>query len=308
MWDAYVAVQDKKIYLAGGGSSNYDAYNPVYVYDVDSNQWAQLPLSGQYLGVLCIIGGKLTIIGGRLSVTGIPTNKVSTFDEFSHTWISYYPDLVSVRHRPGVVTHQEYVILASRSMNEGIVKDDIEILNWIENSHWRIVSVDLPEPMWNFTPTIANEHIIIVGFSGVRSNRSTNAYKIPVADITTAADQQQKYSAQPTKWIKMATVVSKFSALIPNSFPTMVVGGINESGTIPTSDIMIYEDSSQSWRKAAALSSARSEVAIATINNNAMIVFGGCTESGSATISRASCLSTVELGQVVISKPTLIQY
>jgi len=40
-----------------------------------------------------IIGGKLTVIGGLLSATDSPTNKVSTFDETSQTWSSYYPDL-----------------------------------------------------------------------------------------------------------------------------------------------------------------------------------------------------------------------
>ena len=50
-------------------------------------------MSGNYFGIPHIIGGKLTIIGGRLSATEQRTNKVSTFDEASQTWISYYPDI-----------------------------------------------------------------------------------------------------------------------------------------------------------------------------------------------------------------------
>lgn len=303
-------MQDKKIYLAGGGSSDYDANDRVYVYDLETNQWAQLPPSGHLLGVLCIVGGKLTIIGGRLSATGTSTNKVSTFDEFSQTWISHYPNLLSVtsRYRPGVVTHLEHVILAGGLGRGQTVSDDIEILNWVENSHWRIVSTNLPEPMWNFTPTISNDHVIIVGFFNAHWRRSTNAYKIPVTNITTSADQQQANNTESTKWIKMANALSKFSALIPNSFPPMIAGGTDQNASIPTSDIMIYDETSNSWRKVASLTSARSEVAIATINNNAIIVFGGCTKGRDETISRASYLSTVELGQAKISKPTLIEF
>ena len=307
IWDAYIAVQDKKIYLAGGGSRVDDAFDQVYVYDVNTDQWGQLPLSGHYLGIPCIIGGRLTIIGGRLGDTSTSTKKVSTFDEASQAWTSYYPDLLSVRNRPGVVTYLEYVILAGGTKSNRIVYNDIEILDWIENSHWRAVSINLPEPMWNFTPTVSNDYLVIVGFCDASLNRSEDAYKIPVANITNAIGQQQAIN-DSTKWIKMTSAINTFSAFIPNSVPPMVVGGTDESGTIPTSDIMMYDDASNSWRKIASLSSARSEVAVAIINNNAIIVFGGCTRGGNSLISKVTSLSTVELGQVKINKPTIIQF
>ena len=72
-----------------------------------------MPPSGHYRGIPHIIGDKLAIIGGSLSATGkITTNKVSTFDDDNQAWISYYPDLLSVRWLPGVVSHQEYVVVA----------------------------------------------------------------------------------------------------------------------------------------------------------------------------------------------------
>ena len=40
------------------------------------------------------------------------TNKVSTFNHAKQSWVSYYPNLLSVRNRPGIVTHLEYVIVA----------------------------------------------------------------------------------------------------------------------------------------------------------------------------------------------------
>jgi len=68
--------------------------------------------SGHYFGIPHIIGGKLAIIGGRLSASTKRTNKVSTFDVDSQTWTSYYPNLLSVRSKPGVVSHLEHVIVA----------------------------------------------------------------------------------------------------------------------------------------------------------------------------------------------------
>ena len=39
-----------------------DAKHQVYVYDINTEQWGQLPPSGHYYGIPHIIGGKLAII------------------------------------------------------------------------------------------------------------------------------------------------------------------------------------------------------------------------------------------------------
>ena len=129
----HVAVYGHKIYVAGANSPVESAVHQVYVYNINTDQWGQLPPSGHYYGIPHIIGGKLAIVGGWLSATKERTNKVSTFDDGSQTWTSYYPDLLSVRSAPGVVSHQEYVIVAGGIRTDvGIVHDDIEVLNWIE--------------------------------------------------------------------------------------------------------------------------------------------------------------------------------
>ena len=69
MYGAYVTVQDKKVYVAGGTSPVDKALHHVYVYDVNTDRWNELPPSGHYAGVPHIIGGKLAIIGGALSDT-----------------------------------------------------------------------------------------------------------------------------------------------------------------------------------------------------------------------------------------------
>ena len=69
-------------------------------------------------GIIChhqaitmvFLGGKLVIIGGHLSYTKKRTNKVSVFDEDGQTWTSYYPDLLSVRSKPGADGHLKHVV------------------------------------------------------------------------------------------------------------------------------------------------------------------------------------------------------
>ena len=110
LYCTYAIVQHHKIYVTAQ-SPVEDAIHQVYVYDINTDQWGQLPPSGHYHGIPHIISGKLVIIGGRLSATKKRTNKISTFDEDSQTWTSYYPDLLSVRNKPGVVSHLEHVII-----------------------------------------------------------------------------------------------------------------------------------------------------------------------------------------------------
>ena len=301
LYDAYVAVHEKKVYVSGFSYSPIeDAIHQVYVYDITIDQWGLLPPSGHYLGIPHIIGGKLVIIGGRLSATKKRTNKVSTFHEDSQTWTSYYPDLLSVRSKPGVVSHLEHVIVAGGDKGDEttVTQDDIEIFNWIENSHWRKVSIKLPVPMCAFKPTISNDHLLIVDYCNVNKKNDKGAHKIPVATITASIDQQHN-SDTPTKWTKLTMASHWNTALVPSSSPPVVVGGEDKTGA-STADIKMYENSNKSWKKIGSLTSTRSEVAVATVYNNAIIIIGGCTKGDTLANAESSSVTVVELGQAVL--------
>ena len=224
---------------------------------------------------------------------------MSTFDEDSQTWTSYYPDLLSVRSRPGVVSHLEHVIVAGGGLDDDTLgQDDIEVLNWIENSHWKKVSTTLPIPMYGFTPIISDDHLLIVGYGGADRKRNNGAYKIPVTNITVSGDQQLN-SHTPTKWTELNAADHWFTALVASSSPPVVVGGRDHSdkGATPTADIKMYDDSNKSWKKIGSLSSARSYVAVAAVYNNAIIIIGGCTKGDTTANVKPSSVTVVELGQ-----------
>ena len=146
--DLPTAIQDRKIYVSGAVSPVKDAEYQVFVYDTDNDRWGQLPTPDHYYAIPHIIGGRLMLIGGRLIATSKRTNKVATFDHAKQSWMSYYPNLFSVRTLPSVVTHMEYVIVAggARGDDTPVVLDDIEILDWLENSQWKRISIHLPVP------------------------------------------------------------------------------------------------------------------------------------------------------------------
>ena len=259
MFAAYVAVQDQKIYVCGGHSPNEEAEHHVYMYDLTTDQWGQLPSPGCYYGVPHIIGGKLVIIGGNITATREMTNKVSTLDGL--TWTTYYPELLSVRSRPGVVTHKEHVIVAGgrkRDFDGTIIsQDDIEVLNWTENIQWNNVSTKLPVPMWDFTPTISENHLFIVGYSNENGYRYIDTYKILVNDIFTSAGQQ--IINDTARWTMLASSTNWATGIIPGLSPPVVVGG-DKAANKPVTNIEMYDGSTDSWKYIGTLSSARSYI------------------------------------------------
>ena len=291
---AYVAVHGHKIYVTGGSSPVESAMHQVYVYSINTDQWGQLPLSGHYYAIPHIIGNKLAVIGGRLSATKKMTNKVSTFDDGSQTWTSYYPDLLSVRSSPGVVSHQEYVIVAGgKSTDDNAIHDGIEFLNWMENFHWRRASIKLPVPMFDFTPIISDDHLLIVGYSN--RNVYKGVYRLPIANITSSIDEQHN-SAISSRWTELTAVTHSCTALVPGSSPPVIVGGWNQSNKTSTADIKMYNNSDHSWRSVGSLLSPKHFVAVAAVDN-AIVVIGGCIKGGHKAERKSSSLTTVELGE-----------
>ena len=298
MCDVYVAVQDKKVYVTAGNSPFSTALHQVYVYDVSADHWVQLPPSGHYYGIPCIIGKRLAIIGGCLSATNRVTNKVSTFDETSQTWTSYYPNLISARIKPGIVTHLEHVIVAggSGSIDAKVLHNDIEVLDWMENFSWKHVSIILPVPMWAFIPIVYDNCLFIAGYDIALMLGSNAAYKISLASITS---KQQQPNKTRSRWTKITPTTYWDAAVFSISSPPVLVGGHNEDGTIPIADIEMYDQSTQLWNVIASLSSARSRVAVAPVASNAVVAIGGCTQGDMLASALSSSLAIVELGQAV---------
>ena len=128
--------------------------------------------------------------------------------------------------------------------------------------------------MFNFGPTISDDHLFIVGFAGA-GGRCNSAYKIPVANITASLNQQHN-SGSSSKWTEMTAADHFYTAVVPRSSSVVVVGG--QYHGIPTADVKMYDTFNKSWKKIGSLSSARSHVTVAAVYDNAILIIGGCTK------------------------------
>ena len=119
----------------------------------------------------------------------------------------------------------EHVIIAGgvRDDDDGtpVLLDDVEILDWVENSQWKMVSVHLPVPMFALQLTASNDHLFVVGYCNAK-HLDNHVYKLPIALITNSAKQLQCGS---TRWVKLAKTTHWGSSLVTSLSPLIVFGG-----------------------------------------------------------------------------------
>jgi len=159
---------------------------------------------------------------------------------------------------------------------------------------WKEASISLPTPMWAFTPTIAGDYVIIVGYVHC-DDYYRKYFQISVQKILSSVDL-------PTfTWMELSPAMHYHTATVPYSNPPVIIGGKVHSnqGDFRTSDIALYSISKKSWRKVGSLTSARSSVGVALINATIIIVIGGCTSGAGVEGAMLSSITKVEIGNIV---------
>ena len=151
-------------------------------------------------------------------------------------------------------------------------------------------------PIRTFTPIISDDHLLIVGYIDADGKAMKDVYTFPVANITASIDRQHNNTTS-SKWTELTAVTDFYAALVSGSSPPVIVGGWNHSDKTSTADIKMYDNSDHSWRSVGSLSSARHFVAVAAVDDNVIVVIGGCTKGGSMADRRSSSLTVVELGE-----------
>ena len=263
MYAVYIAVSNGTIYCTGTCLDENNEHE-VYCYDTRSNQWKQLPRPGHRLGVIHMVDDKLTIFGGRDPTTDQFHNKVTIYNSKTNSWYSCYPDMLHNRHKPGVITSDDHVIVMGGKSSPDTVLDSIEVMNYHQQLQWKEISVHLPVLMWAIKPTISGDHIAIVGY-GTPSAQNNGYYQISTKEIISSFDQPLSTGTVTGQWNKLSHTAHWDTATVPYSNPPVIIGGCGHSdqGSVPTSDVVLYDSSKNSWKKVDSLTSARNNVGVA---------------------------------------------
>ena len=256
-----------------------------------------LPQPGHRCGILHMLDDKLTIFGGDDSGNKGAFNKVTTYNKDTNSWYSEYPDMLNKRFKPGVITYNNYVIVMGGNSSPDNNHNNIEVMDYHNELQWKNVSIKLPVSMYAIKPTISGNNITIVGFSDT-GGCSKECYQIAIEEIL---DQPLSTSTTSKEWNMMSPATYYDTATVPYSNPPVIIGGQDFKG-IPTCDITLYNSSKNLWRKVDSLTSGRSNVGVALLNNNSIIVIGGCSVGLYVQAAMACSLTTVEIGNIVLNQ------
>lgn len=243
-----------------------------------------------------MLDDKLTIIGGDNPYTKEALSKVTTYNSYTNSWYRYYPNMLSRRFKPGVTTYRNYVIVMGGKNGKDTTYNSIEVMDYRNLRIWKAVSAHLPIPMWNIKPVVSGDNIVIVGYSV--EERRNECCQIPVETIISPL-HQPFFSV--TKWKIMLPAARYETTAVPYSNPPVIIGGISRTygGSFLTSDIILYDESKNSWRKVDSLASARDCVGVGLINDTTIIVIGGTRGGDGVKAAKATSLTTVEIGTIV---------
>ena len=302
MYQASVAVSaaGDAVYVTPGNAPNDESLDNVYHYNMNTNYWSVLPQPDHCCGVLHMVDDRLTIFGGYDTVSNEILNKVVTYTNSTNRWYSYFPNMLHKRHKPGVTSYQNCVIVMGGMSSPDTIKihDTIEIMDH-DRLQWKEAFINLLVPMYAMTPTIAGDNIAIVGYDQT-SGRSNDYYQIAAQELIASLNQSSSTGivSIQRKLKELPPATCWDTATIPNSNPPVIVGDCNTNGIV-TSDITIYNETKNSWWKVGSLTSPRHSVGVALLNDNNIIVIGGCTDGSDVDTASASSLTTVEIGKIV---------
>ena len=134
----------------------------------------------------------------------------------------------------------------------------------------------------------------IIGYAGSYNMRYQAAYKLAVSEI--------ENSSSAKVWKKLHSPPRARMTVVPYTFPPMIVGGNENSfSSVVVVDVNVYNFNTDSWNLVDVLKtpSYRAYCIVAAVDDNAIIVIGGCHKAQNLTTCKASAIKTVEIGQVV---------
>ena len=297
MYSASAVLHKENIYVMAGDAPQDDTLDYVFSYNLNIDKWSRLPPPGHYSGRLQIIDDKLTVFGGGDNATNTATNKVSTFNNNSNNWSNHYPNMIERRVKPGVVTHEDHVIvLGGATDDKGTSLDNIEVLKWTQPFQWIKSDIKLPQPMFAISLTISHDQICIVGYN-TSDRRYSTAHELPVDCIISSLSTTA--TVQSDNWNELQDTPHYNTALLPYSYPPVIIGGSIQG--VPTADVAILDITKKSWYKVASLSTTKSYVAVVPVSHDSILIIGGTKGGDGVEANRASCVTTVEKGTVSIS-------
>ena len=273
----------------------------IYAYKSTDETWDQLPKCETKWCSLAVVNNLLTTIGGRDS--GKVTNQLFslTGEGRSKTWREVFQSMPTKRSSSVVVCTGQALIVAGGNNQDLKTLRTVEVMN-IDTKEWSSAA-DLPEPLFGASITICHNRIYITGDWNDRGPIKS-VYTCTLTDLFLSCRSRllgerlaQSLSvtspARSNVWDKVADLPVTLSTCVTLHGRLLAIGGYDSKDT-PTTDVHIYNPTSNTWEVISKMKISRLYCFAAVLPTNELMVVGGCTTS-----SYSSKTDSVEIATVV---------
>ena len=247
----------------------------VHSYDLDTQEWHQLPDAPYIYFTLVVVHHILTLVGGQIS--GKVTDFLLSFkgERRGRKWLPILPAMPTKRCFTSAICIDHSLIVTGGSDGSNTVRlTTVEVLD-TDTQQWSIAS-SLAHPFSEATISICGERLYMLGgldqtgFPGTRSVLSCSIPELlqscqpqPLAGKLRTAPANKstiwRYVADaPHYWLSCATFCGQLVA----------VGGVE------TSTINVYNETTDSWKAMGHMPTARLRALVAILNGKMMVVGG----------------------------------
>ena len=267
----------------------------IYSYDATSDNWSQLPDFVHEKGSIAVINGLLTTVGGRSypsSESTFYSNELFTLTgEGSHRrWTKVFPPMPTKRAETAAVCTRTTLIVAG-GLGVGGVLSTVEVMN-TETHHASgpLLLIYLNQR----TGHQQRNQLCMLGGFDKQYSYSKFMYTCSLGDflqpVSSSASQCHiSKSNQASVWRRVADLPVIRSTCESFHGRLLAVGGYNNDSSKHSTDVYMYNPTTNSWEIISHMTTGRSGCFTAVLPDNQLMVVGGNTSCGSiATIEVAT--------------------
>jgi hypothetical protein len=269
-------VIDDNIYVGGGYSEDPsdESSCTMMVYSLASGSWSKLPPHETRWFGMAAVNNQLVLVGGRTTAqkaTGI----LAMWDEGSRTWTRPFPEMLTPRQSPSVISHQKWLVVAGGDTDTDTGgTNKVEILDtlsgqWYEGS-------PIPSGCTEMSSAInGNLWYLSRGFSS--RGPIKHVFSVYLDDLISQALLQSAgntSSPKPSPWQTLTDTPLTLSTVLVLNGALLAVGGHESSA------IHHYQPSTMSWIKVGNLPTERWMCACTVLPSGEIFVVGGTTRIG----------------------------
>ena len=256
----------------------------VYMYDIRTSTWSQLPDSPTNTCPLVVVNNLLTLVGGHVS-TGQVTNQLFslTGGGSNSRWTMEFPRMLTERYSSTALCTSTALIVAGGKNKRFTTLQTVEVLD-TKTLHWTSsIAAYLPRPLCGAQAAVCGENFYILG---------DQVYKCSVSALI----QSCQSIADRIVWTKVAKLPVTLTSCVSIHGQLLTVGGNSKYlDQQPTTVIHLYNPSTDSWEVIGHMGTPRRDCIAAFLPNNQLMVVGGKTGETYDTETGLVELATIAL-------------